>query len=127
MPVCPSRMKSNHLPLSSISENSNKYLKHHDITSITSYEEHEILFSVYYFSTYDELRSMGVDFGRLLENQEKADEKSSRPPSASVSRSNSRTASITSLNSLMTNDTSKQEPDEVILTCFLAYFLKRSN
>ncbi|XP_018302134.1 probable multidrug resistance-associated protein lethal(2)03659 [Mycetomoellerius zeteki] len=63
--------------------------------------------------TYDELGSMGVDFGRLLENQTKADEKSSHPPSAPVSRSNSCTASISSLNSFMTNDTSKQEPDEV--------------
>lgn len=63
--------------------------------------------------TYDELGSMGVDFGRLLENQAKTDEKSSRPPSAPVSRSNSRTASITSLSSFMTNETSKQEPDEV--------------
>ncbi|XP_011702530.1 PREDICTED: probable multidrug resistance-associated protein lethal(2)03659 [Wasmannia auropunctata] len=64
--------------------------------------------------TYDELGSMGVDFGRLLENQAKTDEKSSRPPSAPVSRSNSRTASITSLSSFMTNDTTKQdEPEEV--------------
>ncbi|XP_071557607.1 probable multidrug resistance-associated protein lethal(2)03659 [Temnothorax nylanderi] len=63
--------------------------------------------------TYDELGSMGVDFGRLLENQAKTDEKSSRPPSAPVSRSNSRTASITSLSSFMTNETSKQEPEEV--------------
>jgi len=62
---------------------------------------------------------MGVDFGRLLENQDKVDEK---PPSTSVSRSNSRTASITSLSSFMTNDTSKQEPDEVILTYFLNYY-----
>ncbi|XP_012525065.2 probable multidrug resistance-associated protein lethal(2)03659 isoform X2 [Monomorium pharaonis] len=64
--------------------------------------------------TFDELGSMGVDFGRLLDNQEKTDEKTSQPPSASVSRSNSRTASITSLSSFMTNDTSKQaEPEEV--------------
>ncbi|KAL0104937.1 hypothetical protein PUN28_016527 [Cardiocondyla obscurior] len=63
--------------------------------------------------TFDELGSMGVDFGRLLENQEKSDEKSSRPSSAPVSRSNSRTASVTSLSSYMTNDTTKQEPDEV--------------
>ncbi|KAL6254639.1 hypothetical protein P5V15_013946 [Pogonomyrmex californicus] len=63
--------------------------------------------------TYDELGSMGVDFGRLLENQPKADEKSSRPPSAPASRSNSRTGSITSLSSFMTTDASKQEPDEV--------------
>jgi len=66
---------------------------------------------------------MGVDFGRLLENQTKT-EKSSHPPSAPVSRSNSRTASISSLSSFMTNDTSKQEPDEVIRTHFLTYFLK---
>lgn len=76
-----------------------------------------------FIRTYDELGSMGVDFGRLLENQEKTDEKSSRPPSTSVSRSNSRTASITSLSSLMT-DTSKQEPNEVILTDSLTYFFK---
>ncbi|XP_025073873.1 probable multidrug resistance-associated protein lethal(2)03659 [Pogonomyrmex barbatus] len=63
--------------------------------------------------TYDELGSMGVDFGQLLENQPKADEKSSRPPSAPASRSNSRTGSITSLSSFMTTDASKQEPDEV--------------
>lgn len=63
--------------------------------------------------TYDELGSMGVDFGRLLENQAKMDEKSSQPPSAPVSRSNSRTASITSLSSFLTNETSKEEPDEV--------------
>ncbi|EZA62671.1 putative multidrug resistance-associated protein [Ooceraea biroi] len=63
--------------------------------------------------TYDELGSMGVDFGRLLETQAQMEEKTSRPPSAPPSRSNSRTASITSLSSFMTNDTSKQEPDEV--------------
>ncbi|XP_050461235.1 ATP-binding cassette subfamily C member 4 isoform X1 [Cataglyphis hispanica] len=63
--------------------------------------------------TYDELGSMGVDFGRLLENQTQTDEKSSRPPSAPPSRSNSRTGSITSLSSFMTIDTTKQEPDEV--------------
>lgn len=77
-----------------------------------------------FISTYDELGSMGVDFGRLLENQAKTDEKSSRPPSAPVSRSNSRTASITSLSSFMTNETSKQEPDEVILTYSLIHFLR---
>lgn len=47
MPMCPSRVK--HLPLSPISENSstslNKYLEHHDITSIASCEEHEIFCS----------------------------------------------------------------------------------
>lgn len=101
---------------------SNKYLEHCEITSINL-----ILWKTWNFlfiSTYDELGSMGVDFGRLLENQTKADEITSRPPSASASRSNSRTASITSLSSFMTNDTSKQEePDEVILT-FLTYFMK---
>lgn len=66
---------------------------------------------------------MGVDFGRLLENQAQAEEKASRPPSAPPSRSNSRTASITSLSSFMTNDTSKQdEPDEVILKRSLYIF-----
>lgn len=61
--------------------------------------------------TYDELGSMGVDFGRLLETQAQVEENQST--SVSVSRSNSCTASITSLSSFMTNDTSKQEPDEV--------------
>ncbi|KYN44462.1 hypothetical protein ALC56_01160 [Trachymyrmex septentrionalis] len=61
--------------------------------------------------TYDELGSMGVDFGRLLENQAKTDEKSSQPPSITISRSNSRT-SISSQSTVMTNDTSK-EPYEV--------------
>lgn len=58
---------------------------------------------------------MGVDFGRLLENQTQVDEKTSRPPSTPVSRSNSRTGSITSLSSFMTIDNTKQEPDEVVL------------
>ncbi|XP_032678093.1 probable multidrug resistance-associated protein lethal(2)03659 isoform X2 [Odontomachus brunneus] len=61
--------------------------------------------------TYDELGSMGVDFGRLLETHAQVEENQST--SVSVSRSNSRTASVTSLSSFMTNDTSKQEPDEV--------------
>ncbi|XP_011138927.1 probable multidrug resistance-associated protein lethal(2)03659 isoform X1 [Harpegnathos saltator] len=63
--------------------------------------------------TYDELGSMGVDFGRLLETQTQVEEQSASAP---VSRSNSRNASITSLSSFMTNDTSKQEPDEVAET-----------
>ncbi|KMQ90611.1 multidrug resistance-associated protein, partial [Lasius niger] len=62
--------------------------------------------------TYDELGSMGVDFGRLLENKTEEDEKP-RPPSAPISRSNSRTGSITSLSSYMTIDTSIVDPDEV--------------
>ncbi|XP_014467782.1 PREDICTED: probable multidrug resistance-associated protein lethal(2)03659 isoform X2 [Dinoponera quadriceps] len=61
--------------------------------------------------TYDELGSMGVDFGRLLETQTQTDE--NQPSSTPISRSNSRNASITSLSSFMTNDTSRQEPDEV--------------
>lgn len=67
-----------------------------------------------FISTYDELGSMGVDFGRLLETRAQADEH--KPPSAPVSRSNSRHTSITSISSFMTNDTSKQDPEEVILT-----------
>ncbi|GAB1868435.1 Multidrug resistance-associated protein [Camponotus japonicus] len=63
--------------------------------------------------TYDELGSMGVDFGQLLENQTQTDEKTSLPPSAPVSRSNSRAGSITSLSSFMTIDATKQEPEEV--------------
>ncbi|KYN18669.1 hypothetical protein ALC57_09015 [Trachymyrmex cornetzi] len=74
--------------------------------------------------TYDELGSMGVDFGRLLENQAKTDETSSRPASTTVSRSNSRT-SISSLSTVMTNDTSKQEPLEVIRTNFVTLLLTR--
>jgi len=56
---------------------------------------------------------MGVDFGRLLKNRVEADEKSSVLSSPPVSRKNSLIASITSLSSLMTNNTSKQDPDEV--------------
>ena len=66
-----------------------------------------------FISTYDELGSKGVDFGRLLKNQMEADEKSSVLSSPPVSRKNSLIASITSLSSLMTNNTSKQDPDEV--------------
>lgn len=55
---------------------------------------------------------MGVDFGRLLETQAKTDEHP--PSSAPPSRSNSRTASITSLSSFMTTDTIRDDPDEVI-------------
>lgn len=73
-----------------------------------------------FISTYAEL---GVDFGRLLKNQVEANEKSSvsSPP---VSRKNSLIASITSLNSLMTN-TSKQDPEEVknLGIYFINYFL----
>ncbi|KYN11275.1 Multidrug resistance-associated protein 4 [Trachymyrmex cornetzi] len=63
--------------------------------------------------TYEELGSMGVDFGRLLKNQVEADEKSSVLSSPPVSRKNSLIASITSLSSLMTNNSSKQDPDEM--------------
>ena len=60
---------------------------------------------------YDELATMGVDFGRLLESQPPAEEMKST--SAPPSRSNSRTASITSLNSYMSTVTETQEPVEV--------------
>ncbi|KYN11469.1 Multidrug resistance-associated protein 4 [Trachymyrmex cornetzi] len=63
--------------------------------------------------TYHELGSMGVNFGRLLKNQVEADEKSSVLSSPPVSCQNSLIASITLLSSLMTNNTSKQDPDEV--------------
>ncbi|KAG5324821.1 L259 protein, partial [Pseudoatta argentina] len=63
--------------------------------------------------TYDELGSMGVDFGQLLKNQVETDEKSSVLSSPPVSRKNSFIASMTSLSSLMTNNTLKQDPDEV--------------
>lgn len=76
-----------------------------------------------FISTYDELGSMGVDFGQLLKNQ--VNEKSSVLSSPPVSRKNSLIASITSLSSLMTNNTSKQEPDEVknLGIYFINYFL----
>ncbi|XP_066581201.1 probable multidrug resistance-associated protein lethal(2)03659 [Prorops nasuta] len=60
--------------------------------------------------SYDELGRMGVDFGRLLESQTNTDEQQRSEP---VSRSNSRNASITSLSSFMSNDTTREEPDEV--------------
>lgn len=94
--------------------NSNKYLEYRYF--------YYFIWNFLFISTYDELGSMGVDFGRLLENQAKMDEKSSQPPSAPVSRSNSRTASITSLSSFLTNETSKEEPDEVILIYSLKFY-----
>ncbi|KYN17578.1 hypothetical protein ALC57_10155, partial [Trachymyrmex cornetzi] len=67
--------------------------------------------------TYDELGSMGVDFGRLLENQAKTDETSFRPASTIVSRSNSHTSiSSLTMSTVMTNGTSKQEPLEMSQT-----------
>ncbi|KYN28544.1 hypothetical protein ALC57_02034, partial [Trachymyrmex cornetzi] len=77
--------------------------------------------------TYDELSSMRVDFGRLLENQWEANEKSSPPLLASASRRNSHTSSIKSLNSFMIDDTSKQGPAEVIWTYFLIIYFLKSN
>ncbi|EGI58008.1 Putative multidrug resistance-associated protein lethal(2)03659 [Acromyrmex echinatior] len=62
--------------------------------------------------TYDELSSMRLDFGQLLENQWEVNEKSSPSLLASISRRNSHT-SIKSLNSFMIDDTSKQGPAEV--------------
>ncbi|XP_015109425.1 probable multidrug resistance-associated protein lethal(2)03659 isoform X2 [Diachasma alloeum] len=62
--------------------------------------------------TYDELAVRGVDFGRLLESTAPQAEESA---SATVSRSNSRRTSVTSVSSTMTNDNSKvqAEPDEI--------------
>ncbi|XP_076167723.1 putative multidrug resistance-associated protein lethal(2)03659 isoform X2 [Ptiloglossa arizonensis] len=62
--------------------------------------------------TYDELATMGVDFGRLLENEAHAEE-GERSASAPPSRSNSRNASISSLNSYQSTITDKMDPIEV--------------
>ncbi|XP_078047115.1 putative multidrug resistance-associated protein lethal(2)03659 [Augochlora pura] len=61
--------------------------------------------------SYDELNRMGIDFGRLAENQ--AAEEEERKLSAPPSRSNSRNASITSLSSYMSSGTEKLDPVEV--------------
>ncbi|KAK0158239.1 hypothetical protein PV328_009270 [Microctonus aethiopoides] len=65
--------------------------------------------------TYDQLQSMGVDFGRLLESAPtvKPDDESSSVPQ---SRSASRHPSISSMSSFMTNDTTgwgENTPEEV--------------
>ncbi|XP_076244312.1 putative multidrug resistance-associated protein lethal(2)03659 isoform X2 [Calliopsis andreniformis] len=60
--------------------------------------------------TYDELATMGIDFGRLLENQPLMEEE--KTLSAAPSRSNSRTASITSLSSYKSNATEIEGPIE---------------
>lgn len=62
--------------------------------------------------SYDELTRMGIDFGRLAENQA-ADEEERRVSSGPPSRSNSRNASITSLSSYMSTGTEKLDPVEV--------------
>ncbi|XP_017887469.1 multidrug resistance-associated protein 4-like isoform X2 [Ceratina calcarata] len=61
--------------------------------------------------SYDELSRMGIDFGRLLENPEEEEGRAagSSPPS----RSNSRNASISSLSSLKSTSTEKDDPLEV--------------
>ncbi|XP_033334914.2 ATP-binding cassette sub-family C member 4 isoform X1 [Megalopta genalis] len=61
--------------------------------------------------SYEELTRMGIDFGRLAENQ--AVEEEERKVSAPPSRSNSRNASITSLSSHMSSGTEKLDPVEV--------------
>ncbi|XP_076634046.1 putative multidrug resistance-associated protein lethal(2)03659 [Colletes latitarsis] len=61
--------------------------------------------------SYDELATMGVDFGRLLENQPSLD--TERSASAAPSRSNSRNASITSLSSYDSKTTDSVDPVEV--------------
>ncbi|CAL7941040.1 unnamed protein product [Xylocopa violacea] len=63
--------------------------------------------------SYNELASVGIDFGRLLANEPDENEPSgSAPPS----RSTSRNASITSLSSLKSNLTEKDDPVEVAET-----------
>lgn len=62
--------------------------------------------------TYDELTRMGIDFGRLAEN-EAADEEERKLSSVPPSRSNSRNASITSLSSYMSTGTENLDPVEV--------------
>ncbi|KAH0544125.1 probable multidrug resistance-associated protein lethal(2)03659 [Cotesia glomerata] len=67
--------------------------------------------------SYDKLVEMGVDFGRLLESTQKEETEGSLP--LSKSRSSSRHASVTSLSSFMTNETTGQgqaEPEEVAET-----------
>ncbi|KAG8042341.1 hypothetical protein G9C98_004975 [Cotesia typhae] len=67
--------------------------------------------------SYNKLVEMGVDFGRLLESTQKEETEGSLP--LSRSRSSSRHASVTSLSSFMTNETTGQgqaEPEEVAET-----------
>lgn len=52
---------------------------------------------------------MGMDFGRLLENPTEEERSGSVP----ASRSNSRNASSTSLSSLKSSATEKEDPTEV--------------
>ncbi|XP_060815467.1 probable multidrug resistance-associated protein lethal(2)03659 isoform X2 [Bombus pascuorum] len=59
--------------------------------------------------SYDELIAMGMDFGRLLENPTEEERSGSVP----ASRSNSRNASSTSLSSLKSSATEKEDPTEV--------------
>ncbi|XP_017763434.1 PREDICTED: probable multidrug resistance-associated protein lethal(2)03659 isoform X2 [Eufriesea mexicana] len=64
--------------------------------------------------SYDELISMGTDFGRLLENQ--STDGGEKSGSAPASRSTSRHASITSLSSVKTNTSEIEDPVEVAET-----------
>ncbi|CAK9828719.1 Probable multidrug resistance-associated protein lethal(2)03659 [Anthophora retusa] len=64
--------------------------------------------------TYNELASMGIDFGRLLENEPEDEEE--RTASGPPSRTTSRNASISSLSSLKSNTTEKDDPVEVAET-----------
>ncbi|XP_012339261.1 probable multidrug resistance-associated protein lethal(2)03659 [Apis florea] len=61
--------------------------------------------------SYEKLASMGMDFGRLLEKESEEEEQrsGSNPPS----RTTSRNASITSLSSLKSNASEKNDPVEV--------------
>ncbi|OAD52995.1 hypothetical protein WN48_11081 [Eufriesea mexicana] len=77
--------------------------------------------------SYDELISMGTDFGRLLENQ--STDGGEKSGSAPASRSTSRHASITSLSSVKTNTSEIEDPVErvtEIMCSFFFFFYKLS-
>ncbi|KAG9435895.1 multidrug resistance-associated protein lethal [Apis mellifera carnica] len=61
--------------------------------------------------SYEKLASMGMDFGRLLEkeSEEEEQQRSSNPPS----RTTSRHASVTSLSSIKSNTSEKNDPVEI--------------
>ncbi|XP_043798878.1 probable multidrug resistance-associated protein lethal(2)03659 [Apis laboriosa] len=61
--------------------------------------------------SYEKLASMGMDFGRLLEKESEEEEQrsGSNPPS----RTTSRNASVTSLSSLKSNASEKNDPVEI--------------
>lgn len=89
----------------------------HLVLSHFSSSNHLFKSSFTRFSSYDELIAMGMDFGRLLENPAEEERPGSVPPS----RSNSRNASSTSLSSLKSSATEKEDPIEVS-----KYFVRQS-